>query len=54
MAKIQIQLFVDVEVDEENGCSLNALKEGFEIIKLSLQKDERIKNAYYEGISRIY
>lgn len=54
MAKIQIGIYVDVEVKEENGDSWEALHEGFETIKSALKKDERIKDIYYEGISKIY
>lgn len=54
MAKIQIGMYIDVEVEEEDGHSWDALKEGFEIIKSALEKDLRITNSYYEGISKVY
>lgn len=54
MAKIQIKMFVEVVVDEDNGHSWEALHEGYEIIKSALEKDKRIGNSYYEGISKVF
>lgn len=54
MAKIQLGIYVDVEVDEESGHTWEALREGFKIIKSALEKDTRIGNLYYEGISKVY
>lgn len=54
MAKVQIAIFVDVEVSEKDGHSWEALQEGFKIIKDSLKTDEKIGNVYYEGIRNVY
>jgi hypothetical protein len=54
MAKIQIAIFVDVEVSERDGHSWEALQEGFKTIEGSLKTNEKIGNVYYEGISNVY
>ena len=54
MAKIQINVFVDVEVKTKDGHSWEALHEGYEIVKKVLQRNKNIGDAFYEGISRVY
>ena len=50
---IRIALYVDVKVEQKDGHSWEALNEGFSTIKETLQKNDKIKNVYHEGISYV-
>lgn len=50
---VELSLFVKVQVSSQNPHSWEALQEAYEIVKVILEKDNRIRQISTEGIHSV-